>query len=567
MSTPSSAAQSAHHQHPAETIKETLISIVIAFTMAFVFRGFVIEAFVIPTGSMAPTLMGAHMRYHGNKSGHDWPVSAVYPLPNDPTSYQNPQRGINVSDPITGEVRSGSAVELSSGDRILVLKYLYSLFDPQRYDVIVFKNPFDPSVNYIKRLVGLPGEQVALIDGDVFVRTPKADDPKDVSPWALGGWSIARKPAPQQRAVWQMVYDSSLEALAPAGTPAGGPWATPDPTGWTLKPREYVYSGSTRADLVFDQSRQRTTLNTLPPQWRTWAISDAYAYNEALVTAGQPLARFPVADVRVHAGVKPQTAGLTTTVALSARGHEFRAVLGTGKAELQMRAPAGGSAGGPVVLGPWTTMATAAFPGFPADRVTSVELWHADQRLTVFIDGTNLVHADYDWTPDQRLRFATGLSLADVLRRQNGLTENVLADAGLYTLGALRDLRFTFEGAPVTLYRVGVDRDLYYQPATKTGQSQPALATSPTTTLTLGPDQFFPCGDNSPASLDGRLMTHVDDWVYKEFPPPAGDQYSSVGVIPRELLLGRAFFVYWPSLLKERGPLPMTDFGRMRFIW
>ena len=43
--------------HPPAQIKETITSIIIAFAMAFVFRGFVIEAFVIPTGSMAPTLL------------------------------------------------------------------------------------------------------------------------------------------------------------------------------------------------------------------------------------------------------------------------------------------------------------------------------------------------------------------------------------------------------------------------------------------------------------------------------------------------------------------------------
>src|SRR4051794_36141166 len=45
------------------SIKETIESILIAFILAFIFRGFVVEAFVIPTGSMAPTLLGAHMRF------------------------------------------------------------------------------------------------------------------------------------------------------------------------------------------------------------------------------------------------------------------------------------------------------------------------------------------------------------------------------------------------------------------------------------------------------------------------------------------------------------------------
>ena len=43
--------------------KETIESILVAFILAFIFRAFVVEAFVIPTGSMAPTLYGAHTRY------------------------------------------------------------------------------------------------------------------------------------------------------------------------------------------------------------------------------------------------------------------------------------------------------------------------------------------------------------------------------------------------------------------------------------------------------------------------------------------------------------------------
>src|SRR3954467_8043856 len=56
-------------------VKETVESILIAFILAFVFRAFVVEAFVIPTGSMAPTLMGAHMRYRCPDCGYGWDVN------------------------------------------------------------------------------------------------------------------------------------------------------------------------------------------------------------------------------------------------------------------------------------------------------------------------------------------------------------------------------------------------------------------------------------------------------------------------------------------------------------
>src|ERR1700722_3551027 len=56
-------------------VKDTIESILIAFILAFVFRAFVVEAFVIPTGSMAPTLMGAHMRFHCPDCGYDFDVN------------------------------------------------------------------------------------------------------------------------------------------------------------------------------------------------------------------------------------------------------------------------------------------------------------------------------------------------------------------------------------------------------------------------------------------------------------------------------------------------------------
>ena len=56
-----------------------------------------------------------------------------------------------------------------NGDRILVNKYIYTFSDPQRWDVVVFKFPGDAKMNYIKRLVGLPGETLRIYQGDLFV--------------------------------------------------------------------------------------------------------------------------------------------------------------------------------------------------------------------------------------------------------------------------------------------------------------------------------------------------------------------------------------------------------------
>src|SRR5205823_13830015 len=67
------AKPSAPPEPPGEgNIKETIEQILIAFILAFIFRAFVVEAFVIPTGSMAPTLMGAHMRFRCEDCGYEF---------------------------------------------------------------------------------------------------------------------------------------------------------------------------------------------------------------------------------------------------------------------------------------------------------------------------------------------------------------------------------------------------------------------------------------------------------------------------------------------------------------
>jgi len=55
--------------HSGRATRETIESIAVAVILAFLFRAFVAEAFVIPTGSMAPTLQGRHMDVTCSKCG------------------------------------------------------------------------------------------------------------------------------------------------------------------------------------------------------------------------------------------------------------------------------------------------------------------------------------------------------------------------------------------------------------------------------------------------------------------------------------------------------------------
>ena len=101
-------------------------------------------------------------------------------------------------------IPSGSMVPtLLVGDFIFVNKYIYGLrlpvlnqkiweiSDPERGDVVVFRLPSDPSINYIKRLVGLPGDTVAyrnrrlFINGEIVASEPEGPYNGEGQPGAL----------------------------------------------------------------------------------------------------------------------------------------------------------------------------------------------------------------------------------------------------------------------------------------------------------------------------------------------------------------------------------------------
>ncbi len=66
---------------------------------------------------------------------------------------------------------------IEDGDRILVEPWSYMLGEADRGDVIVLRYPLDPSVDYIKRVIGLPGDRVTLADGYVWVNGELLSEP------------------------------------------------------------------------------------------------------------------------------------------------------------------------------------------------------------------------------------------------------------------------------------------------------------------------------------------------------------------------------------------------------
>jgi signal peptidase I len=521
--------------HPGQ-IKETLISLVIAFIMAFVFRAFVAEAFIIPTGSMAPTLLGENIREQSPSSGYSWPV-------NPPQT--GSVRGLRIHDPMTGQELTIDEPR-RAGDRILVFKYLYQIYDPRRWDVVVFKAPHDPQTNYIKRLTGLPGEQLAFIDGDLFVRRPpsgETDTAASTNLWKLNGWKIQRKPQRVQRTIWQDVFWSQHEPLSNARGVSGtfkSPWV--GNAAWQIAGRRsYEFTGNGQTVLRWS--------NDIRP------IDDRYPYNELGGTR-----QFPVSDLNMAAGIEPRSGPVAVSAVLQTRGHEFRADIDGRTVTLRMGRLGERDVRG-LVQAPtsWTTLGTGVLPHpLSPGRITNLEFWHADQSVKLWADGALIASSDYDWRPDDRLRYALGLTADEAYSQGSRLGGSALADPSKYSMPRVS---WEFSGGAFTLHRVGLQRDIHYQAVDPNNPyGYPGRATSPLATFMLGPDHFFVCGDNSPQSLDARSWGPPDPWVAKEIDP-------SEGVVPRDLLIGRAFFVYFPALSKGGLGIPVPDFGRLRWIW
>src|ERR1700733_12416678 len=115
-------------------MRETIESVVVAFVLAFLFKTFEAEAFVIPTGSMAPTLLGRNKDVVCPKCGTHLTIGASDEVQPE-TDYVIPGARITSAVCPNCRYRIGEDqvynVPVFKGDRILVTKFSFEVKDPQ----------------------------------------------------------------------------------------------------------------------------------------------------------------------------------------------------------------------------------------------------------------------------------------------------------------------------------------------------------------------------------------------------------------------------------------------------
>lgn len=83
---------------------------------------------------------------------------------------------------VNAKVPSGSMEKtIMTGDRVVANRLAYLNSSPKRFDVVVFRYPDDESLNFVKRVIGLPGEIVEIRDGKVYINNSPLDDAKYVN--------------------------------------------------------------------------------------------------------------------------------------------------------------------------------------------------------------------------------------------------------------------------------------------------------------------------------------------------------------------------------------------------
>lgn len=470
-------------------LRENIESIAFAIAIAFAIRYFVVEAFKIPTGSMAPTLLGEHKdvkcpncgwSYYADRQSEsatcpncqfETSASLYCNNCNNSIRYNWPawlwRKGTCPKCQITITWADLSNRVIHGGNRILVNKFWLKFKNPQRWDVTVFVYPLydltckscsaqlpdtewhdglrcprcgstrfsKKKKNYIKRLIGLPGEKLQIVNGDIYIND-----------------KIQRKPDSVQDALWLPVYNSHYpikEDTAPL-------WVA-DSNAWTIHKDSLALNN-------MSQDSSDTSLVTFARR-----ISDQNGYNNR---AGSS----EMGDVKISFDVTPLKGSQSLEVVLEKNNDIFTAVIPTNDTNTKSYLKKGEN----VLVEDNVHIQTG--------QKHKIALSNTDNIVSLSIDNKKIFVFDHD-------------------------------DGKLPDVRPFDTSRIRFGGAHVnaTFENIEIFHDIYYTNlyAGTWGTTHP---------IQLGEKDYFMLGDNSRNSNDSRV------WKF----------------VPEKNIVGKAFFVFWP---------------------
>ncbi|MCE9533628.1 MAG: signal peptidase I [Planctomycetes bacterium] len=145
----------------APTASRRLAESLVLFIAAILFlRAMAVEPFGVPTGSMAPSLIGNHKCLVCTRCGY------LVRVGESDKHQPYPKATCPNCGKLDLDMNNGAEI---AGDRLLVDKNVYNLRKPHRWEIAVFRCPSDMTKPYVKRVIGLPGEQILVQDGDIMV--------------------------------------------------------------------------------------------------------------------------------------------------------------------------------------------------------------------------------------------------------------------------------------------------------------------------------------------------------------------------------------------------------------
>jgi signal peptidase I len=523
--------------------RESVESFVFVF-LFFLVLGIAAEPFVIPTGSMAPTLMGRHKEVTCPECGFVFTVNADREI-GDSSGRQ----------PAPAVVEAGTCVNCRfqtritddpnfQGDRIYVMKTPLSVpflsdlaVRLARWDVAVFKLPEEPEVRYIKRLVGMPGEVVRILRGDIWVGPPGG----------AGPFQRATRPLKHQEGMQILVHDDVHRAKSltdPRWLRWTGPWDEPAP-GVHGAPKETREWMELRYRHVVPDPLQWAAISEhreLPHPPRATLITDFYSYNTDLTAEAR---REPYKSSR--AWRQPHWVGdLTFHARLQVNAPKGKLRLELVKAGVPNRCEIDLATGMASLRHGDEPLGAPSPTGINAAGTYNVSFANVDDRLTLKVDGRVPFGEGVSFeVPPGGPVAPTALDLAPVALGVQG------ADLSVSGLSLTRDIYYTLEPTRADLETVELSDPLPTDPvALFDWLADPSkfasFAKLGWRDYEIAPGRYMMLGDNSPWSRDGRAWQRIDQ-VSSDHPAQGWDDSGRESwEVPESLLIGKAFCVYWP---------------------